>query len=143
MHNPAVVRIANEWQEWVVGSAAALVGFSAAHVIEDFAYGVPARVGLELAPAATLVGIVFALHVIFIGLAAASRTAGYLGNGLFGAGWLAVVGAEHLGELLYTWPYRTGWPSKLMILGVMISGAVLLTSSLAAWCRSRRALPWG
>lgn len=142
MRNPVLVRVAYEWQEWMVGSAAALIGFGAAHVIEDFAYGVPARFGLDLAPAATLVGIVFGLHVVFIGLAAASRVAGYLGNGLFAAGWLALVASEHLGELMLGSPFRSGWPSRLIVLGVMISAAVLLVSSAAGWYRSRQALPW-
>lgn len=142
MHNPAVIHIANAWQERVVGSAAALVGFGAAHILEDFAYGVPAHLGLEPAPAATLVGIVFGLHVVFIGLAAASRLAGYLGNGLIAAAWLALIGIEHMEELLYQSPFRTGWPSRLLVLGVIVSAAVLLACSLAAWSRSRRGMPW-
>lgn len=76
----------HSWWLWVVGSAVLLVGISVAHVLEDFVYGVPAAFGSDVAPAAALLSLAYALHIIVIALAARNLPIGYLGNLVYGIG---------------------------------------------------------
>lgn len=123
---------------WVVGTAALLVGVSSAHVCEDFVYGVPARFGVAVAPAAVFVGVAYAVHAVLIALAARGATSGYLGNAAAGLGWFLAAALDHLGEVLFDSPYRAGVISKALEVGIMLAGGGLLVVSLSAW-RQRRA----
>jgi hypothetical protein len=49
---------------WVLGAAALMIGVSIAHVLEDFVYDIPAPFGLEIAPAAPLLGLAYLIHVV-------------------------------------------------------------------------------
>jgi hypothetical protein len=130
----------NRWERraaWVVAAAVLLVGFSIAHSLEDFVYGVPARFGLEVAPAAALLGLAYAFHVLLIAAAARDNRIGYLGNLLVGLVWLVAAGVDHLGEILFIAPYRAGLISKGFEVGLMLSAVLLAVTSFFAW-RSRR-----
>ncbi len=83
------------WAWWVVATAVLLIGFSIAHVLEDFVYGVPARFGLEVAPAAALIALAYAFHVLLVAAAARKSRIGYLGNLAIGLVWLVAVAADH------------------------------------------------
>jgi hypothetical protein len=118
---------------WVVGTAALMVGLSMAHVLEDFVNGVPARFGFETAPAALLVGLAYAVHIVFIALAARDRVLGYMGNLGVGAFWLIVAAADHLEDVLFLEPYRAGVISKALVSGLMLAALALAVISLLAW----------
>lgn len=118
---------------WVAGMAALLVGISVAHVLEDFVHGVPARFGLETAPAAVLVGLAYAFHVAVIALAARDLVLGYVGNLLVGVFWFVAAVADHLGEVLFVEPYRAGFISKAFEVGLMLTALVLAIVSFIAW----------
>lgn len=113
-------------RNWVIALATVLIGVSIAHVLEDFVYGIPAQFGLEVVPAAALVGLAYAGHVM-----------GYLGNLVAGVIWLVAASVDHLDEVLFATSYRTGLISKGFEAGLMLSAVGLMVSSFAAW-RSRR-----
>ena len=121
------------WATRVVGVAAVLVGVSVAHVCEDFVYGVPERFGFAVAPAAVLVGLAYAVHVVLIARAARGEAWGYLGNLVAGVGWFLAAALDHLGEVLFDTPYRAGFVSKALEVGIMLAGLALATVSLLAW----------
>lgn len=118
---------------WVVGTAALLVGVSMAHALEDFVYGIPARFGFETAPAAALVGLAYALHVMLIALVARDRVLGYAGNLAVGVFWLIAAVADHLGDVLFVEPYRAGFISKAFEVGLMLAALALVVVSFLAW----------
>jgi hypothetical protein len=122
---------------WVIALATLLIGVSIAHVLEDFVYGIPARFGFEVAPAAALVGLAYAGHVVLVVLAARDHVLGYLGNLGAGVIWLVAAGVDHLGEVLFATNYRAGLISKGFEVGLMLSAIGLVASSFASW-RSRR-----
>lgn len=126
------------WPLAVTGVAAVTVGFTIAHALEDFVYGIPARFGFEVAPAAALVGVAYALHMVFIALAARGARSGYLGNMAVGTLWFLAAVFDHFSELLFASPYRAGALSKLFIGGTILSSLVLAFVSFAAWRASRR-----
>jgi hypothetical protein len=127
-------------QAWVVALAALLIGVSIAHVLEDFVYGIPARFGLEVAPAAALVGLAYAGHAILVALAARDQVLGYLGNLAAGIIWLAAAAVDHLGEVLFATSYRAGLISKAFEVGLILSAMALAIASFAAWRSQRRAV---
>jgi xanthine/uracil permease len=126
------------WPVWVVGAAALMIGVSIAHVLEDFVYGIPARFGIEIAPAAALLGLAYLIHIVLVALAGRGHIVGYLGNLAAGVLWLAAVIIDHLGEILFVSPYRAGFLSKSFEVGLMISALALAMVSLAAWRSKHR-----
>ena len=124
------------WSNWVVGVAAVTVGVTIAHVLEDFVYGVPGDFGVEVAPAAALLGVAYALHILLIALAARNHPLGYLGNLVYGVGWVLAAGLDHLDDVLFESHYRAGLISKAFEVGIMVSALALAVVSYAAW-RSR------
>jgi hypothetical protein len=120
----------------VVAAAALTIGVTIAHVLEDFVHGVPAQFGVEVAPAAAMLGVVYAAHVGLVTLAARGKGIGYLGNLAAGVAWLVASGVDHFGEVLFASPYREGLFSKAFIVGIWVSALALAIVSFAAW-RSR------
>ena len=118
---------------WVVGTAIVLVGFSIAHVLEDFVYGIPAQFGFETAPAAALLGTACAIHVVLIVLTAQGNKLGILGNLAAGIIWALAATIDHLDEILFVQPYRAGWPSKGFEIGLILSALALAVISFLAW----------
>jgi hypothetical protein len=133
------IRMTRRRTTWVVGAAATLVAISVAHVLEDFVYGVPDRLGFETAPAAGLVGAAYGLHAVLIALAARDHVLGYLGNLTAGAFWLAAAAADHLEEVLFADAYRAGLISRTFAASLMVAGLVLAVVSVVAWRSRRRA----
>lgn len=117
----------------VVSSAALLVGLSVAHALEDFAYGVPARFGVAIAPAAVIVGLGYLAHVAIIVLAARDKAVGYFGNFAIAITWLVAAALDHPKEVLFVAPYRAGLISKSLIIGLMLTALVSSIISLLAW----------
>jgi hypothetical protein len=127
-------------QTYVVTLAAVVIGVSVAHVLEDFVYGIPARFGFQVAPAAALVGLAYAGHVILVALAAQDRIVGYLGNLVAGVFWFAAAAYDHLGEVLFAASYRAGLISKGFEVALMLSAIALAVVSFVAWRSSRQDL---
>ena len=76
----------NKWSKRVVVAAILLTGFGAAHLIDDFLYGVPADFGLSNMISQVLAVIYFIITSLLLALVARGCKAGYIGNmglGLF------------------------------------------------------------
>jgi len=75
-----------KWSNRVVVAAVLLAGFGAAHLIDDFLYGIPADFGLSNQVCQVLAVVYFGLTSVLLVLAARGIKAGYVGNlglGLF------------------------------------------------------------
>lgn len=120
-------------ERWSVRLGALLVGVSIAHSLEDFVYGVPARFGLSVELAAVLLGLYYVGQTLLIALAARGNPFGYLGNGVAGIVWLVAAALDHLGEVLFDWPYRAGLSSKAFEVALMLVAIALAVVSFAAW----------
>ena len=123
----------------VVAASVVSVGFTLTHAIEDFAYNVPQeRFGLPLLPAALLVAVAYAVQVLAAALSARDDRRGHFLNAALGFAWLLAAALDHLGEVLFAWPYREGIISKALEVGIMLSAAVWSALSLRAALASRR-----
>jgi hypothetical protein len=121
------------------GSAITLIAFAAAHVFEDFAYGIPeGRFGLDPTVAAVGSGIAFAAEAGAMVLAARGRWSGQVLNVMVGIGWVLAVALDHLGEIVFASDYRAGVLSKGLEVGAMVAGVVLAATSTAAIVKMRR-----
>ena len=109
----------------VVAASVVSVGFTLTHAIEDFAYNVhEERFGVPLLPAALSVAAVYGVQVLAAALSARDDRRGHWMNAALGFGWVLAAALDHLGEVLFAWPYRQGLVSKALEVGIMVSGAV-------------------
>ena len=123
----------------VVAASVVSVGFTLTHVIEDFAYNVPEeRFGVPLLPAALAVAVAYAVQVLAAALSARDDVRGHWVNAALGFGWALAAAVDHLGEVLFAWPYRHGLISKALEVGIMLSGAVWGGLALRAALSARR-----
>ena len=109
------------------------VFFTLTHSLEDFAYNVPQeRFGVPFYPAAIALAGVYAVQVLAAALSAREDRRGHWLNVALGFGWLAAAALDHLGEVLFAWPYRAGLVSKALETGIMLSGAAWGALAVAA-----------
>lgn len=99
------------------------------HSFEDFVEGVPEEFGVGVLSGGILLAALYALHALGIVLASHGRPAGYVLNLLVGAGWFFGALLDHLLDVLSSEPYRTGFPSKLLEVLVMLFGLWLIVLS--------------
>jgi len=112
--------------------------FTVPHSIEDFAFGIAQRFGLGELTAGVGLGAVMAAQVwATAAVGWKPRAARWL---LLVIGLFWVIGAltDHLGDLFdSTW--RSGVPSKVLVLGIIVSQAsVVVLAGLELWGRRRR-----
>jgi hypothetical protein len=129
------------WSNRVVVAAILLTGFGAAHLIDDFLYGIPAELGLSNAAGQVLTVVYFVITSILLVLAARASKAGYLAN--MGLGIFLIVAdiAKHASEGLFAGAWRSGLLSRVLAWGVILSASGLVGVSYQAWRRLRQALP--
>jgi hypothetical protein len=110
-----------------------LLCFALAHAFEDFAYGVPhERFGVDTSPGAALLAVAFVVQMLILYAGWRGTAVAYLANAGVGVAWLLAAALDHLGEVLTHDPYRAGVFSKLLEVGIMISGVALLVVAGAA-----------
>jgi hypothetical protein len=99
--------------------------FTIPHSIEDFTYGIAQRFGFKVLPAAVGLGIVFALQVW--ATAALGWRQLYSRWLLLVIGLFWVVGAlgDHVPDLISS-SWRTGVPSKVLVVGIILSQAAVV-----------------
>lgn len=111
--------------------------FTIPHSIEDFTYGIAQRFGLSVLTAGVTLGISLAAQVwatAALGWKPTLARSLLLGIGLF---WVIGALADHVPDLLSsTW--RSELPSKALVVGIMLSQALVVTLAGIELRRSHR-----
>jgi hypothetical protein len=123
----------------VIVVGAVFSGFGAAHLIDDFLYGVPAEFHLSNELSQLLALFFFAALVGLIALAARGRRRSYFGLIVIGTLLAAADTTKHIPEMLASGPYRSGFASAGYTIGLVLSGIATAVVSYAAWLRARPA----
>lgn len=126
------------WSNRVVGAAVLLAGFGAAHLIDDFLYGIPADFGLSNQVGQVLAVAYFGLTSLLLVLAARQSRVGYAGNLALGVFLLLADMLKHGQEGLFGGPWRSGFFSRVLAFGVMLSAVALAALSWGAWRQARQ-----
>ena len=127
-----------KWSNRVVVAAILLTGFGAAHLIDDFLYGVPADFGLSNETGQVLAVIYFIITSLLLVLAAWGNKAGYIGNMVLGLFLLLADMLKHGSEGLFSGPWRSGLFSRSLAFGLMLTSIGLVVVSYGAWRQARR-----
>ncbi len=127
--------MASAWHRLTLLSAVAFVSFSAAHLIDEFVWGVPAEFHLSVEITEVL-ALLFVLSLTGLAIAAARGSRVGLA-GLALAGILLVVAdvLKHAGEILEAGPWRSGAVSTFLAIGLTLSA---LSTAVAALCTLRQ-----
>ena len=122
------------WSNRVVVVSSIFAGFGAAHLIDDFLYGVPAEFNLSNPPTQFLALAFFAALTGLIALAARGRRASY--RGLITIGLLLALAdtLKHLSEIIGSVTFRSGAASIFFSVGLIIAGLVM---AAVAWLALR------
>ena len=107
----------------LLGASVLAMLFGVPHVVEDFAFGIHTRFGVPLLALASVVAVAYAAQVLAAALVARRDRRGYGLSLLLALVWLVGALVEHLPDLLFTWPYRSGWISKGLEAGLMAATA--------------------
>ncbi len=117
------------WSSRVVAVSSIFAGFGAAHLIDDFLYGVPAEFNLTNPPTQFLALAFFIALTGLIALAARGRRASF--QGLITIGLLLALAdtLKHIPEIMGSVSFRSGAASIFFAIGLIVSG--LLTAAVA------------
>ncbi len=121
------------WSNRVVVAAVLLTGFGAAHLIDDFLYGVPADFGLSNEFGQALAVAYFIMASLLLVLAARGNKTGYIGNMGFGLFLLLADTLKHGSEGLFSGPWRDEPFSRSLAFGALLSSVALVAVSYCAW----------
>lgn len=124
----------------VLWLSAASVLVTLPHSFEDFDYAIYERFGVGLLPAAFGLAVAYAAQLVAAVFAWQGRRAAILVNAALALVWLAGAVLDHLPDVVAAEPYRAGFVSKALELGVMVVAAAWLGASLLALREGRR---WG
>ncbi len=119
----------SRWSNRVVAVSSIFAGFGAAHLIDDFLYGVPAEFNLSNPPTQFLALAFFVALTGLIALAARGTRASY--QGLITIGLLLALAdtVKHIPEIVGSASFRSGAASIFFAIGLIVSG--LATASVA------------
>ncbi len=121
------------WSNRVVVVAVLLTGFGAAHLIDDFLYGIPADFRLSNELGQALAAVYFIITGLLLVLAARGSKVGYIGNMGFGLFLLLADTLKHGSEGLFSGPWRNGLFSRSLVFGALLSSIGLVVVSYCAW----------
>ncbi len=123
------------WSNRVVAVSSIFAGFGAAHLIDDFLYGVPAEFNLSNPPTQLLALGFFVALTGLIALAARGTRASY--QGLITIGLLLALAdtLKHIPEIVGSVSYRSGAASIFFAIGLIVSGMV---TAAVAWFALRQ-----
>jgi hypothetical protein len=121
-----------------LAAGVAFVGFSAAHLIDEFAWGAPSEFHLE-ENATEVLALAYMLAIVgLLVQAARGRRGGYLGLAIAGGLIFAADALKHGAEILAPGPWRSGPISVGLALGLSLSSLLLALFALR-WLRLRSA----
>ncbi|MCK5053164.1 MAG: hypothetical protein KAR65_02735 [Anaerolineales bacterium] len=128
MGKPTAVH--QQWSNRVVAVSSIFAGFGAAHLIDDFLYGVPAEFNLTNPPTQFLALAFFVALTGLIALAARGTRASY--RGLITIGLLLALAdtLKHVPEIVGSTSYRSGTASIIFSLGLIVTG---LATAVVSW----------
>lgn len=117
----------------------AFVGFSAAHLIDEFVWGAPQEFHLTV-EATLILALVFvtALAGLLVG-AAMRRPASIFGLGLIGALIAVADIAKHGPEIALAGAWRSGAASEFLAVGLTLSAALTAVLAFITWRAIRSA----
>jgi hypothetical protein len=121
------------WPAATIIAGLVLLGFAVAHSIEDFVYGVPhERFGIDTSPAIVLLAVALVVQVVLLLWVSRGALLAYVPNAVMGGVWTAAAALDHLGEVVSADLYRAGAFSKILEVGLMLSGLALALVALTA-----------
>jgi hypothetical protein len=111
--------------------------FTIPHSIEDFTNGIAQRFGLSVLVAAVGLGIAFAVQVWATAALGWKPTLSRWLLVLIGLFWVIGALGDHVPDLLNT-TWRAGAPSKALVVGIIVSQAVVAVVAGAELWKRRR-----
>jgi len=124
----------SRWSNRVIIVSSIFAGFGAAHLIDDFLFGVPAEFNLTNPPTQLLALAFFTALTGLIALAARGTRASY--QGLITIGLLLALADTlyHVPEIVGSTSFRSGTASVVFAIGLIVSGLVM---AAVAWLALR------
>ena len=120
-----------KWSNRVVCVASLFAGCGAAHLIDDFLYGVPAEFHMTNESAQVLGMLFFVALIGLIALAGRGSRQSYVGLIVIGLLLAASDLTKHVPEMVSITPYRSTL-SQGLIIGLIVSGLATAAVSYAA-----------
>jgi hypothetical protein len=111
--------------------------FTVPHSIEDFTHGIAQRFGLSVLTAAVGLGIALAAQAWATAALDWRPTLARLLLLLIGLFWVIGALADHVPDLLNA-RWRSGAPSKALVVGIIVSQALAIALSTAELLKIRR-----
>jgi hypothetical protein len=123
----------SKWHWPSVVSAVLFCGFSAVHLIDDFLANVPFEFHLTV-PATLLLALAYMIAIVGLTAAASHHSpTGYLGLAIAGLLISLTQLAKSLPEILLPGPWRSGFASEFLAVGLAVSAALTGVTAFFAW----------
>ena len=123
----------------LLATGAAFVGFSAAHLIDEFLWGAPQEFHLPVETTLILALLFVAALAGLLAGAAMRRPTSIFGLGLIGALIAVADVAKHGPEIIAAGPWRSGPVSVLLAVGLTLSAALTALLAFITWRAMRSA----
>ena len=125
----------------VVFTYIVLAFFAIPHLIDDFLFDIPEEFGLTNIQTQVLSGVFIVIFLVILVAAVRGTRRGYGGTTFMGAFLALAVLLKHFPRMILPAPYWSGWFSEMLIVGVFVSGILLVIISVMALRRSRFSTP--
>ena len=117
----------------LLATGTAFVGFSAAHLIDEFLWGAPQEFHLPVETTLILALLFVAALAGLLAGAAMRRPTSIFGLGLIGALIAVADVTKHGPEIIAAGPWRSGLVSMLLAVGLTLSASLTALFAFAAW----------
>lgn len=120
-----------------LGSACLFTGFAAAHLIDEFLWGAPGEFHLSV-EFTLLLALAFVTSLAgLLARAAAGSRAAFGGLALIGLLIALADALKHLAEIIQAGPWRSGFASVSLALGLTLSALLTAVTAAGAWWSGR------
>lgn len=125
------------WYRITLISSVLFTSFSTVHLIDDFLNDIPAEFNLGV-PFTELLTFLFIVSIIGLIIGAAKKSQiSFLGLSIAGLLITAAQLTKSFPEILQPGPWRSGFSSVLIVIGLSISSTVLMISAYLSWRLSK------